>query len=874
MKSESTNQLFFEYLQVNAPASAFSSYLSEKKTRELANRGVSSIFIVTSKVVHSEYYLQLIHFFRESGFKVHTFYIDSIGENQVKNVKNAVERIYQSFEDGNCYVLSYGWSYALSIVTAFYLYTGKSLADSLAILGEIRSRIMQPQEDMEFLSSFEKHIRPVTAEITEPRRAPLKKAVEKKGERTAAIEKDTDKAEQKTLEPRGKEKLPEPLPKTQKDKKAEKPAKQPAVAKTVPEEDQALSDEEYMKLSRDFMYSAHADPFYRSLKFKLISIISAIIVVSMSGMISIATHFFKNDNEIRVQENNLKFSEIIASKVKSELDKSIVIASTMLKDNSSGGDKMDYLDSDILFSGIIRSKKLHSPVQFDKQFYNMPIMQRYLLPDKKIRDIHNRSIKIFTRSFNGETVIQNVSQGLETPVMLLSKPYRIIRGRPVTSVLVVYMKLDNLLKVFQTTGIIEPFMVNDRGDIIAHPDGKIVLSTGNLASLPIVDRMLKSSFDNSQTRYSDKNNAYYLASFKKLGLAGCGVIATVEEDIAFQEVYNIRRRNIYLMIIMLSAAILIVFFFGRSITTPIIRLVAATQQIIQGNYHINIRPTTRDEIGELTYSFIEMGKGLEEREKIKSAFGKFVNKEIAEAAMRDELRLGGERKNVAIFFSDIRSFTAISEQLEPEEVVEFLNEYMTRMVKCVEQFNGVVDKFIGDAIMAIWGTPISKGNDTENAIDSALFMRKELIEFNRDRGGSKKPLIHIGCGINTGPVLAGQIGSEDRMEYTVIGDAVNLASRIEALNKPFGTDILISEDSFRLVNDIYACEKMQTIKVKGKEEPQQIYAVLGRLDNPDRFKSLEELRRSLSMKPQPFNRRSSDRDGSPEDEKKYEIINE
>jgi adenylate cyclase len=431
-----------------------------------------------------------------------------------------------------------------------------------------------------------------------------------------------------------------------------------------------------------------------------------------------------------------------------------------------------------------------------------------------------------------------------------------------------------MLKAFQTAGIVKPFMVNDRGDIIAHSDGSIVLSGGNLAKLPIVDRMMKSTIDNGQSRYSDENGVFFLASFKKIDQYGCGVVSSVDERTAYQEVYNIQRRNIYLMIIMLSTAILIVFFFGRSITTPIIRLVAATKQIIQGNYRVNIRPTTRDEIGELTFSFIEMGKGLEEREKIKSAFGKFVNKEIAEAAMRDELRLGGERKNVAIFFSDIRSFTSISENLEPEQVVEFLNDYMTRMVKCVEENHGVVDKFIGDAIMAIWGTPLSSGNDTENAINSALQMRKELVLFNRDRGGPGKPFIKIGCGINSGPVLAGQIGSEDRMEYTVIGDAVNLASRIEALNKPFGTDILISEDAFAQVRDIFAVEKMQTIKVKGKEAPQQIFAVLGRLDDPSRIKTMDELRDMLGMEPQPFSRRSSDRDTTEEGEQKYEIIRE
>jgi len=199
-------------------------------------------------------------------------------------------------------------------------------------------------------------------------------------------------------------------------------------------------------------------------------------------------------------------------------------------------------------------------------------------------------------------------------------------------------------------------------------------------------------------------------------------------------------------------------------------------------------------------------------------------------------------------------------------VVEFLNEYMTRMVGCVNVTSGVVDKFIGDAIMAVWGAPVSYGNDTEHAIDGALMMRKQLAEFNQGRGGIKKPLIRIGCGINTGPVLAGQIGSEERMEYTVIGDTVNLASRIEQLNKPFGTDILISQDTYAITRGIYRVEPMQKIKVKGKAEPLQIYAVLGRMDDPSAPRSLEDLRRLLGIE------MTGKPEVADEAEKKYEII--
>lgn len=191
---------------------------------------------------------------------------------------------------------------------------------------------------------------------------------------------------------------------------------------------------------------------------------------------------------------------------------------------------------------------------------------------------------------------------------------------------------------------------------------------------------------------------------------------------------------------------------------------------------------------------------------------------------------------------------------------------MTVMVKCINNTHGIVDKFIGDAIMATWGAAYSRGNDAENAIDAALTMRKELIKFNEGRGEAKKPIIKIGCGINFGPVIAGQIGSEERLEYTVIGDAVNLASRVEALNKPFGTDILITEDLYKLVSNNYRLEKMKAIKVKGKSAPQTIYAVLGRKDDESCPKSIQELRTLLKIET-PKENKSGD-----EEEVKYEIL--
>jgi adenylate cyclase len=604
--------------------------------------------------------------------------------------------------------------------------------------------------------------------------------------------------------------------------------------------------------------------------------ISIIIVVSLAVMISLATIFFKKDNEIRVKESNLTISQVIASKTESDFtaitEKINIMATTMLQEFKTEQQKRLFTDlffsndKDFLYVAI--GKKNNDKIDFYKTIYNDKFFKENSLDLKVLQQINSENTPRFIKTFNDEAVVHNVSGKFGMPVVAVTIPFQRDSLDKVSTIAIGYIRLSKILKSFTKNGITDTFMVNGEGDVIAHPDTNLVINYANYIKLPIVDMMMKSKIDNGQTRYMNESGVYHFGSFKKIGFSGIGVISSVPEDLALQEVYNIQRRNIYITIIVLNIAILIVYFFSKSLTTPITTLLGATKEIEKGNFKVEVKASTGDEIGVLTESFVEMGRGLDERERMKDAFGKFVNKDIAEQVLKGTIKLGGERKLATIFFSDIRGFTAISEKLEPEEVVEFLNQYMTRMVNCVNMTNGVVDKYIGDAVMAVWGAPVTYGNDTENAVNGALMMRKELIEFNKGRGGDKKPVIKIGCGLNTGPVLAGQIGSDERMEYTVIGDTVNLASRIEALNKPFGTDILVSADTYLEIKNIFRLEPMQQIKVKGKSEPQQIYAVLGRLDDPSSPQTLEEMRRlvGIDMKGKPTE------EACEEGEVKYEII--
>jgi adenylate cyclase len=223
-----------------------------------------------------------------------------------------------------------------------------------------------------------------------------------------------------------------------------------------------------------------------------------------------------------------------------------------------------------------------------------------------------------------------------------------------------------------------------------------------------------------------------------------------------------------------------------------------------------------------------MVDGLRERDKLRTTFGKYMTQTVMEHLLKGKVELGGESLTVTILFTDIRSFTTISETMEAHDLVELLNEYFTEMVSIVIQEDGVVDKYIGDAIMAVFGAPVPKPDDAVRAVRAAARMREALVALNERLAARGRPTLRTGIGIHTGEVVAGNIGSEQRMEYTVIGDAVNLASRLEGATKELGADVLVSEDTHALLGDEFDTRAIREITVKGRAKPVMTYEVIRR----------------------------------------------
>jgi class 3 adenylate cyclase len=269
--------------------------------------------------------------------------------------------------------------------------------------------------------------------------------------------------------------------------------------------------------------------------------------------------------------------------------------------------------------------------------------------------------------------------------------------------------------------------------------------------------------------------------------------------------------------------------FGLSLyfASPISRLRKGTEAIGKGDFTHRVKIRRNDELGDLGNAFNQMSAGLSEREFIRETFGKYVAPEIRDEILAGRITLDGEKGVATLLFSDLRNFTPYVENNTPEEVVKSLRLYFTAMQRIITDHGGFVLQYVGDEIEAVFGLPVKVENHAEQAVRAALEMREALIKLNQDRLSQKlEPFLH-GIGIHTGEVLAGNSGSVDRLAYTMIGESVNLASRIQGLTKTVGCDILINEDTANQLRGTYQMAKEEPYMVKGYSKPITVYQVLG-----------------------------------------------
>jgi len=300
-------------------------------------------------------------------------------------------------------------------------------------------------------------------------------------------------------------------------------------------------------------------------------------------------------------------------------------------------------------------------------------------------------------------------------------------------------------------------------------------------------------------------------------------------DAALAPYLRLRTFMLTLFSIGLVMSVVGALMIARGLSHPIEQLVKTARRIEGGDYSKGVKIERRDEIGTLANSFNSMVEGLAERDKVQSLLGKVVSREVADELLNKGIELGGEEREVTVLFSDIRDFTRFCELHAPKQVLDLLNRYLTHMSDSVEAHGGVVDKYIGDAIMALFGAPVFHPESPQKAMNCALEMLSELRLLNKELAKDGLQPLSIGIGINTGKVVAGNMGSVNRLNYTVIGDGVNLASRLEGLTKQYGVEIIVSQSTRDLCPDLHFRE-LDLVQVKGKTEPVAIFEPLSMAD--------------------------------------------
>lgn len=396
--------------------------------------------------------------------------------------------------------------------------------------------------------------------------------------------------------------------------------------------------------------------------------------------------------------------------------------------------------------------------------------------------------------------------------------------------------------------IITGFLIDDR---LAHDLKKLTLAEVSLmeaqaegkqtpfaSTLPtelqqaLPGRLASSEWQTGKSfSFKPGGNEEYITLITPLGKSGSAVLAALQQPLE-EKLRPFHHLNEILLALSLSGLLFSLLggvWIAHTVTQPIATLAVGVNRIERGEYGHTFDLPYQDEIGELAGAFNHMSQGLAERDKVRDLLGKVVSPAIAQELLNKGIALGGEERDVTMLFSDIRGFTTLSESLPPKTVLDLLNVYLTEMSTIVEKHGGVVDKYVGDAVMALFGAPLNHADNADRAILAALDMLQALENLNREFERQGLPPLDIGIGINTGRVVAGNMGSHNRLNYTVIGDEVNLASRLESLTKEktYATKIIISGATLRAAHGVYQTRHLGEVTVKGKTRNTEIFALSG-----------------------------------------------
>ncbi len=416
-------------------------------------------------------------------------------------------------------------------------------------------------------------------------------------------------------------------------------------------------------------------------------------------------------------------------------------------------------------------------------------------------------------------------------------------------VLMVAIELDRLSSFLADLRVARSgtaFIIDRSFHVVAFPDSSAVGADGDRPDLPMIDAMPPAHVKvaaaalmqggrprptaeatEAMLRWDDGND--YLVSTTSLGFSDWSVVTVIPESDFLEEIdRSTRRLAVGLAVFAVAAAGLAVLLTTSFLTRPLLRIVGQLRHVEQFRLdRVATVPSRLKEVDDLSAGLVQMSRGL-------SSFQKFLPTELVRTLVREgiEARPGGRQRELTLMFTDLAGFTRLSEALG-DRIVPILADYLGRMSRLILDGGGTIDKFIGDAVMAFWNAPLDDPLHALNACRTALACRRMMAELAHHTAAHGLPPLAMRIGINTGTVLVGNIGSEERLNYTAIGDPVNLASRIEALNKRYGTAIAIGEATRRGAGSAIAVRRLDKVAVYGRKAGEWIYELLALADDPE-----------------------------------------
>ncbi len=292
-----------------------------------------------------------------------------------------------------------------------------------------------------------------------------------------------------------------------------------------------------------------------------------------------------------------------------------------------------------------------------------------------------------------------------------------------------------------------------------------------------------------------------------------------------QVVSNLGTFSLILFLFTAAYGLWLVVRLAKSLSEPVEEIMNVAEKVRVGDFEASVQVVSNDEIGYLGDRVNEMSRGLRDRQRVREMFDLFTSPEIGERILAGGVSTDGEIREVTLLFTDLRGFTSMAERLSPKQVVESVNAYFSAMSEAIVEHGGIILQYVGDEIEAVFGAPVADPDHADKAVVAALAMRKLMEKLNQDRAMQGGEPLHHGIGIHTGQALAGIVGSKYKISYALVGDTVNLASRIQDLNKEMGTDILISGATYRSLKSAPEVSGPFSISVKGKQQPVDVFIV-------------------------------------------------